>query len=163
MLVGACSVLALGAFAASVLSSPRSKVVRIAKAELGSSLQSKYTTVAGGSLPAGTSWCGIFVLWALRKAKLTNWHWEWGWGFISKLPTTSDPQPGDIAFKKDPYQHQALVEKAKDGYVWTINGNSDGGKVVRKVHPIGYWDEFRSIDPLIRGCRDENSCLNYQG
>jgi hypothetical protein len=161
--VGAATAIAAVAFLSTVLGGSRGRAVRIAKAELGRGDPQRYASAAGGSVPTGESWCGIFALWVLRQAGLTDWTWQWGWGFISKLPRTSNPQPGDIAFKQEPFQHQAVVEKAKGGYVWTINGNSDGGRVVRKVHPISYWTEFRSIQPLVDGCREEKSCLTYSG
>lgn len=159
--IGSAVVVALGAFLSTAMVSKRARVVSIAVSELGKSNALRYSTASGGRMPSGTSWCGIFALWSLRKAGLTEWDWEWQVGFLSKLPRTKNPKPGDIAYKHEPYRHQAVVEKVEGGTIWTINGNSDNGKVVRKRGPISDWTAFYSIQPLIDGCR-ERTCLSWK-
>lgn len=152
-IAGAVAVAASGLAVAIVQNQPRARVVRAARSEIGRCDPTRYASASGDKMPAGTSWCGIFALWSLRKAGVTDWDWEWNVGFTSRLQRTSNPQPGDIAYRQYPFQHQAIVESVSNGYVVTINGNSDNGCVVRKREPISSWTAFFSIEPMIRASR----------
>jgi len=157
LIAGAVAVAASGLAVYAVQNQPRARVVRAARAEIGRCDAARYASASGGRMPAGTSWCGIFALWSLRKARVTDWDWEWNVGFTSRLQRTTNPQPGDIAYRQYPFQHQAIVERVYGGRVVTINGNSDNGCVVRKDDPLSAWTAFFSIDPMILAVRGVGS------
>jgi hypothetical protein len=122
----------------------REQVVRIARSFVG----------AGPDLfcepnMRGSAWCGQFALYVLRAAGLTDWAWEVGRGFAWRLPRTANPEPGDIAYIDQPYQHHAIVVRADTREIWTIDGNSDGGKVASKSRPRSDFSAFYSIAPLV--------------
>ena len=128
----------------------REKVVEIARGELGSSVWSKYTDGRTADHPGSrVSWCGIFALWCLHQCGIGhNMKWIYGKGFAYRLPITSDPQPGDIAYIDKPVQHHAVVEKIVGNLVYTIDGNI-GDKVVEKERQRGEFTCFFSIEPLL--------------
>jgi hypothetical protein len=106
----------------------RSRVVAIARAELGEQDPQKYIRDAApiyiGQPPNAKAWCGIFALWCYRKAGLTTKQWIDGRGFAhGYLPIVSLPEPGDLAYYSSG-QHYAIVEHCADGYVYTIDGNA---------------------------------------
>lgn len=127
----------------------RADVVRAALSQLGQSNLSLYFEGAApqflGSRP---SWCGIFALWALREAGLTNWVWETGRGFLYRLPRTSEPQAGDIAYYTT-NQHQAVVLRNRGDTVDVINGNGLGGVVTLSSPAKSKAAAYYSIQPLI--------------
>lgn len=135
----------------------RLAVVNAAMNEVGSNDTTKYWSQAapGAMIAKGTSWCGAFALWALKQAGLgLSWIWSFGtggkYGFLYHLPTTKDPQPGDIAYVDQPYQHHAIVHSVNlDGTVSLINGNGTGGKVSLSNTPKSHVTAFFSIEPLV--------------
>jgi hypothetical protein len=111
-----------------------------------------------GVLPPGTGrveWCGIFALWCLHQAGLApSWRWELGKGFLYRLPLTTKPQPGDIAYVHNPSQHHAVVIDVEDGRVEAVNGNGGnatytGDVVTRTKLPLAHYSSFYSIGPLL--------------
>lgn len=137
----------------------RRLVVLSAISQLGNSDPTRYASATeDGTMPLSTEWCGIFALWNLRRLGLTRWFWQWEVGFLARLPQVPRgqwPSPGDVGYKDQPWQHQALVESVNpdEGTVTTIDGNSIGGKVVRNTRPYSWWTTFYSIEPLLEGCR----------
>ncbi|UCC72334.1 MAG: CHAP domain-containing protein [Gemmatimonadota bacterium] len=136
----------------------RRAVVRAAAGEMGQGDPDRiteYIVDAVGHDPRGPRghlhWCGIFALWALHRAGLgTSIRWKIGRGFLGHLPSTRDPQPGDIAyFTKN--QHHAVVERVNgDGTFDAINGNGTGGVVTRSTGvALSKAKSFESIQPLI--------------
>ncbi len=111
-----------------LFSGKRAKVVEIAQAELGERKPQKYyedcAPMYVGTRPNDKSWCGVFALWCLRQAGLTDKMWVDGKGFASGyLPITNNPEPGDLAyFAKN--QHYAIVKGVTNGRVYLINGNA---------------------------------------
>lgn len=119
-------------------------------------------------------WCGGFVLWCLRQAGLgPDTRWIDGLGFLgpARLPRTNTPEPGDVAFFPQPFQHHALVVslvQVEDLVVktpgkpdvrharWrltTIDGNQpDVRERVRDIVPSLRQNDvaFYSIEPLLR-------------
>jgi len=116
-------------------------------------------------------WCGIFILWALHEAGLTqNVKWTVGEGFISSehLPITSDPKPGDIAYFTM-NQHMALVRAVgseplamrRIGFlsqaqgsklsaqIQLINGNGNFGYITQSTVDKNGVTAFYSIQPFI--------------
>jgi hypothetical protein len=138
----------------------RERVVAIARGELGEQNPSKYYAEAApiylGTKPNEKSWCGVFALWCLRRAGLTDWTWKDGVGFVfdgktQRLPSVSLPEPGDIAyFARN--QHYAIVERVENGFVHTIDGNAkttpDEGVETRR-RPIGEAAAYYSIRRLV--------------
>lgn len=70
-------------------------------------------------------WCGGFALWCLREAGLAeDITWKDGKGFCYRLPQTTDPKPGDIAFFKALNHHAVVVAyDPASGIVETVDGN----------------------------------------
>jgi len=101
----------------------RAKLLEIAYCELGRKDPARYWLGANGALPdKPRAWCGVFYLWCLREADLCNWLWH-GLFFSRKLLTTTDPQPGDLAYFDQPYQHHAMVQSVDGDTLKLIQGN----------------------------------------
>jgi hypothetical protein len=131
----------------------RAEVVRIAGSQFGKSDPAPYWRDAYGPVwTPGLAWCGVFALWVLRQAGLTDAKWLPGKGFIFPLGLrlTYTPEPGDVAYFES-QQHQAIVVAVNtDGTVDLVNGNGNGGRVtiserVAKTKVTNFY----SIDPLI--------------
>lgn len=106
----------------------RSRVVAIARGELGEQDPDKYWRVVCPALmghPHDVSWCGGFALWCLHAAGLTQQPWKQGLGFAEVIPLRKVqlPEPGDIAVYARNWHH-AIVERCANGRVYTIDGNS---------------------------------------
>lgn len=103
-------------------------------------------------------WCGAFVLWGLRKYFGVTWVWVAGKAFFYdaqgrlRLPQVREPQPGDIGYADNGYNHIGVVESVNsDGTITSVDGNSWMGQVKRNVRPRSFWAAFYSIDPLLNG------------
>ncbi len=110
-----------------------------------------YADEVGGD--RGADWCGYFVLRSLQKAGLAKGvRWVQGNGFISplNLPTTSNPQPGDIVFIPQPFGHQAVVVSYEPttGMVTSIDGNQPDIRPRVRFFKGGNMRAY-SIQPLI--------------
>lgn len=130
----------------------RTRVVNKAAEEIGPQDPNKYwSEVLPGVSSFKGAWCGGFSLWVLHNAGLAqDVPWEIGKGFCYRLPITKDPQPGDIAYIDQPYQHHAIVESVNNGMVNTIDGNQPGNTVARRIRPVTAITAFYSIDPFIQ-------------
>jgi hypothetical protein len=98
-------------------------------------------------------WCGAFALWALHNAGLAlDWTWQLGLGFLltknHHLPTTPNPQPGDIAYF-DHNQHEAVVAQVDGDTITLINGNGTAGAVSQSQIQKSQATAFFSIAPLL--------------
>lgn len=100
--------------------------------------------------PYPPSWCGAFALWCLRRGAACDWSWQIGRGFLWRLPTTTDPQPGDIGYV-DRFQHHAVVIAADGSTIRSCDGNAMGGTVAERVRPRSDYAAFYSIVPLLVG------------
>ena len=132
--------------------SKRKRIISIAKGELGESAWHKYLEGVAADPGGPIAWCGIFALWVLHQAGLGEdvlWKYD-GRGFLSRLPQTSDPQPGDLAYISAK-QHHAIVEKVVGNDVYTLDGNSRGRQVAANVRPRSTFAAFYSIQPLLDG------------
>ncbi len=78
---------------------------------------------AGAQMP---SWCGIFSVWAHKKAGKDIGNWQMGKGVsaFGTLQQTMDPLPGDIGYIDKKYQHHCIVVKVEGDTVYSIDGNS---------------------------------------
>lgn len=134
----------------------REAVVETAAAELGKPNQAEYWAEALGkpqAAPTKLAWCGIFTLFCLHKAGLVlDTHWTFGVGYLSKLNLrkTTTPQPGDIGYRDQPFQHHFIVERADGSMVHSIDGNSGTHSTVNRcTHPIGSGCVYYSIASLV--------------
>jgi hypothetical protein len=127
----------------------RAAVVTAARAELGKSDWTVYARETTGAVPPKRpEWCGMFALAMLRRAGLApTWQWEYGRGFLYRLPVTDQPQPADMAYYDQPYQHHAIVVALDAGTVDQVQGNGAGGKVTESWVPAAK-ARFYSIEPL---------------
>lgn len=137
----------------------RDLVVLTAAMELGESDPSKYWRDAYGAIPASKyAWCGVFALWVLRKALGISWRWIAGIGFIyadsngkrssvPRLPVVRVPEPGDIAYYDQPFQHYAIVESVSGDDVSVIAGNTPN--VSRSNEPLSKATAYYSIAALV--------------
>lgn len=140
----------------------RKRVVDYARTQVGKRELDRYFSDAApqyaGQSPA---WCGIFALHCLHQAGLAkNKQWKTGLGFLEvppRLPNTTDPKPGDIAYF-DNLQHHAIVgANHGDGTIELINGNGKGGVVSVSNNQLSQARAYYSISKLIeqaiaKGC-----------
>lgn len=129
----------------------RAAVVAEAMTQVGkANLDTYFAAVAPQYVGEHPQWCGIFALWALYTAGVApaDVKWKTGYGFLYRLPQTSNPKPGDVAYFEK-LQHQALVKWVKDGQVGLINGNGAGGVVSESVAPLEKAKAYYSIRPWI--------------
>lgn len=119
--------------------------VYFAKTQVGNSDSTKYWQSAGAPALLGQAWCGAFTLWALHKARVaTNVMWQTGSGYLSHFPTTTTPQPGDIAYFNQ-YEHEAVVSSVTNDQIGLINGNGTGGKVTVSTVPKSSVTAFYNV------------------
>ncbi|WP_270302863.1 CHAP domain-containing protein [Baileyella intestinalis] len=133
-------------------------IVDIAKSQLGINTGEKYwrfyegTPFVNGQV---TPWCGCFIAWCLQQAGIIRAIHV---GNMASVPYwlnyfdrtgrwDSAPNPGDVVvYDWKPYDgkrqgfHVGIVEKVKDGFVYTIEGNTGSsyfGEVLRRVRQVG--------------------------
>lgn len=129
----------------------RQRIVRAAEGELGPGDPPKYwrsCKVAGPPFPK--HWCGGFALWAIHQADVAlDVAWKIGLGFceVQRLPRTTQPKPGDVAYKDKPFQHHAVVASVSGDTVTTIDGNQP--HCARRQKKLSAWTCFYSIEPLL--------------
>ena len=120
----------------------RARVIAWALGEVGEQDPRKYFGMCapqyladGRDHSRDTSWCGIFVLSALRAAGVVgpDWTWATGLGFVNRedpagkrwMPCTALPQaPGDVVVFGAPTWHHAIVHSWGNGRVYTVDGNT---------------------------------------
>lgn len=117
---------------------PRQRVVAAALGELGKSDPAPYWRSSGVLGPPPSEWCGAFSLWALHRAGLArDTMWKIGSGYLSQLPRTTVPKPGDIAYLDKPNQHHAVVVGVRGDLIDVVNGNGVGRRVTRSTITLG--------------------------
>lgn len=133
----------------------RAAVVAAAASQIGPGDTPKYwascrvSPAPEPNTPTG-HWCGALALWALHQAGLAlGQRWVIGLGFAGplRLPTTKFPEPGDVAYTHEPYQHHAIVESWDGTTLVTIDGNQPD--VRRRIRPMPKGIVFYSIAPLL--------------
>jgi hypothetical protein len=83
-------------------------------------------------------WCGIFTVWAHKKANIPVGNWKLGGGIssVQGFHLTPIPQKGDVGYVGGKYQHMVLVERVYllDGQIMidTIEGNSEPDSAIQK-------------------------------
>ena len=105
----------------------RAAILDVAALHLGVTDPSPFWLEAFGSVPAKHyAWCGVFALFCLRQATDCTWLWSVASqksGFLFRLNHITDPQPGDVAYFDQPYQHHALVQRVDGDRLYLIQGN----------------------------------------
>jgi hypothetical protein len=97
---------------------------------------------AGTAMP---SWCGIFSVWAHKKAGKDIGSWQMGRGVSAfrTLTQTTNPQPGDIGYIDQPYQHHCIIVKVEGDTVFSIDGNSGNySEVIENRRPVTAYSGF---------------------
>jgi hypothetical protein len=139
----------------------RQAVVSYARTQLDITDPSPYWLKVYGSVPKPLkkyAWCGVFVLWVLHVVGLTKRRWVSGLGFLYVddqghgnetpwLPITQHPEPGDVAYFDQPYQHYALVDYVDSDTVHLIAGNTPDVSAYPK--PLRSATAYFSIAPLV--------------
>ncbi len=104
----------------------------------------------GQQLP---SWCGIFSVWAHKKAGIDLGNWQMGKGVTAfgTLKQTTSPQPGDIGYIDQPFQHHCIVTKVNGDTIESIDGNSGlYSEVIENTRPktvfTGFFTAFSGSD-----------------
>ena len=115
----------------------------------------------GAAMP---SWCGIFSVWAHKKAGRDIGNWQMGKGVsaFGTLTTTDSPQPGDIGYIDKPYQHHCIVHRIDGDTIHTIDGNSGlQSEVVENSRPrskfSGFFTAFGGGTETIVQSKEENN------
>jgi hypothetical protein len=97
---------------------------------------------AGAGLP---SWCGIFTVWAHKKAGKDIGTWQIGKGVsaFGTIQQTTTPQAGDIGYIDQPYQHHCIVVRIDGNNVHSIDGNSGWySEVKESIRPMSAYSGF---------------------
>src|SRR6478735_5147749 len=131
----------------------REAVARAALSQLGNGDPKRYwDDVVPGVNVGEADWCGAGALWSLHQARLAlNRQWKLGSGFLltpPALPTTKQPEIGDIAYFHH-NQHHAVVVGVAPGRVALVNFNGAGGLVSQSTIEPAQAAAFFSIAPLI--------------
>lgn len=114
--------------------------------------------VKPASPPYPPQWCGAFALACVHAAELGSalvWRFETATdkrsGFLYALHQTLIPEPGDIAYLAEPFQHHAVVcHVSADDIVGTVNGNQGAAEPIKyATHPLAHWTAFYSIHTLL--------------
>ncbi|MDY0389501.1 MAG: DUF4157 domain-containing protein [Desulfobulbus oligotrophicus] len=76
--------------------------------------------------PGLPSWCGIFATYCIKKAGIDIGNWQMGKGVAAygTLKPTDSPQPGDIGYIDQPYQHHCIISRVEGDSIESIDGNS---------------------------------------
>src|SRR5882757_7280291 len=91
------------------------------------------------------SWCGIFSVWAHKKAGIDLGNWQMGKGVsaFGTLKQTTSPQPGDIGYIDQPFQHHCIVTKVNGDTIDSIDGNSGlFSEVIENTRPRTAYSGF---------------------
>lgn len=129
----------------------RTAIVDAARSQVGPGNVPAYWASSG--LPADThrAWCGAFALYCLHEAGVAlGVKWIFGIGFVGPqhLALTRNPQPGDIVYKDQPWQHYGVVASFENGVLKTIEGNTP--TVAEKTHTDLTGLAFYSIDKFLK-------------
>ncbi len=89
-------------------------------------------------------WCGIFAIWAVKKAGKDVGNWVPGKGVLGagKLGTTKSPKPGDIGYINLPKQHHTVIKEVKGDTIISIDGNMEFGEVREVTRAKGLYSGF---------------------
>jgi hypothetical protein len=146
---------------------PRTKVANAANSQIGATDASVYWADVLQNYPSSSyppDWCGAFALWCLHQAGLaTGIEWTVGLGFLSgNLPTTQQPEVGDIAYFNTNEHHAVVVGvDYAAGTVDLVNGNGTGGAVSASTGPMNHPTAYYSIAGLLPAAPTASSDLPW--
>jgi hypothetical protein len=137
----------------------RAKLVAWAQEQVDSSDRAGYWLKALGSDPGKEKhWCGAFCLAGMREVGLTTHRWGIdGSGFVGplRLPIVRRPEPGDIGYQHNPFQHHFLVESVDQNTYTSIDGNQGTPGVQRRHRAFKTTGvQFYSLSPLLTRASD---------
>ena len=94
-------------------------------------------------------WCGIFAVYVLKKAGVPIGNWNSNLhSLLCPIEPGTFPKKGDIAYRTEK-GHMAVVtdvkKKGENTMITTVNGNSDGGRILRKTESITEWNGFYDL------------------
>ena len=110
----------------------------------------------GGQLQ---SWCGHFAVWAWKSAGVNPGNWKIGSGVGALMmararnPKSYTPQPGDIGYIDQPFQHHCIVVRVEGDRIITIDGNTageggaTGGVIAQNNRPRSTYTAFFALEP----------------
>lgn len=136
--------------------SKRQELVDWARQQVGSNDRAGYWRQALGYDPGvKKAWCGAFYLAGLKHVGLTGIKWGIdGTGLQAlRLKPTRHPQPGDLGYQDQPWQHHFLVEDVNEsaGTYSSIDGNQGVPGVQRKLRAFKTTGViFYTIESLLR-------------
>jgi hypothetical protein len=90
-------------------------------------------------------WCGIFSVYAIKKAGIDVGNWKMGTGVsqFNTLEQTDTPKKGDIGYIHKPYRHHCIIEEVNGDSVKSIDGNSGPvSGVLERTRPISEYTGF---------------------
>lgn len=107
----------------------------------------------GGRAKYAANWCGIFGVWAARKAGVEHARWgsqgKAGWGpvgFGKARTDIANMRPGDIVVFKGKLIHHAVVERIDGATLHTIDGNGFQQQIQRASRPLSkVWYYYRTV------------------
>ena len=97
---------------------------------------------AGATMP---SWCGIFAVWAHKRAGKDIGSWQIGKGVsaFNTMQQTTSPQAGDIGYIDQPKQHHCIIVRVDGNNVHSIDGNSGlFSEVIENTRPMSAYSGF---------------------
>ncbi len=89
-------------------------------------------------------WCGIFSVYATKKAGIDLGFWQVGMGVSSfgTLEPTDNPQPGDIGYFTEK-QHHCIIKAVNGDTIESIDGNSGNfSEVIERTRPRSQFHAF---------------------
>lgn len=130
------------------------EIVAVALSQVGNVGGTPYWLWYG--FPAKVDWCACFVSWCANEcgyieagiypkfAGCTSGGMAWFQAHGQWMDGSYTPNPGDLIFfdwdGSGDADHVGIVEKAENGRVYTIEGNSGVPDAVRQLsYPIGWW------------------------
>ncbi len=101
-------------------------------------------------------WCGIFTVYAIKKAGIDLGYWQVGKGVSSfgTLQATENPLPGDIGYF-ELHQHHCIIKAVHGDTIDTIDGNSGNfSEVKEKTRPrsqfLAFFTPFTGVEKFIQ-------------
>jgi peptidoglycan hydrolase-like protein with peptidoglycan-binding domain len=90
----------------------------------------KYHKYGMGAQSGGLqSWCGIFANWACKTAGVSVPNWKIGGTPMG--PFSQNPEPGDIGYIDQPFQHHCVVIAVDGDTITSVDGNSGADSSVQ--------------------------------
>lgn len=125
----------------------RQQIINMAASQIGATSGRKY-------IGSNAAWCNAFVSWVFRQCGVPSSNMPQGNCTRATMPMFKKygrfhmrgdgytPQPGDVVYfyfgRIAPVDHVGIVEYMSGGVMHTIEGNTSGGKCMRKTRKSWY-------------------------